>query len=552
MKTSIVFMLLLAGVLALCCGTLSAQEERWVYSYNGPADSIDDAYSIVMGTDGNLYAAGESHGTGTSNDFIVVSLTLSGTKRWVYRYNGPGNHWDAALVIVMGTDGNLYAAGVSWGTGTNRDFTVISLDTSGTERWVYRYDGPGNYRDWASSIVMGTGGNLYAAGFSTTRPGFTGDFTVISLTPSGVERWVYRYSGPGNQDECAESIVMGTDGNLYAAGHSKGNGTYDDLTVISLDTSGTERWVYLYDGPANHRDFAYSIVMGTDGNLYAAGSSRGSGTGSDLTVISLDTSGMERWVYRYNGPGDGFDMARSIVAGIDGDIYAAGSSYGIGTSDDFTVISLDTSGTERWVYRYNGPGDTTDKARSIVAGADGNLYVAGRSEESGIGRYFTVVSLDTSGAERWIYTYSGPADSASAANSIVIGQDGNLYAAGYSVGGVTLWDFTVISLGPDVGVVEWENRALKPPTLEISASPIPAVSGVKICYTLPKSVEARLSVYDSSGRLVKNLANAQQAGSRVSIWNGRDDSGAGVPGGIYFCRLTQGDLTATTKLILLR
>ncbi|TET80557.1 hypothetical protein E3J38_05410, partial [candidate division TA06 bacterium] len=217
MKRRMAFMIFLACLLVLCCGTLSAQEERWVYSYNGPVDSIDDAYSIVMGTDGNLYAAGESHGTGTSSDFIVVSLSLSGTERWVYRYKGPAN---------------------------NRDF--------------------------------------------------------------------------------AYSIVMGTDGNLYAAGYSKGNGTYDDLTVISLDTSGTERWVYRYDGPANHRDFAYSIVMGTDGNLYAAGSSRGSGTGSDLTVISLDTSGTERWVYRYNGPGEGTDKARSIVAGGDGHIYVAG------------------------------------------------------------------------------------------------------------------------------------------------------------------------------------------------------------------------------------
>ena len=60
----------------------------------------------------------------------------------------------------------------------------------------------------------------------------------------------------------------------------------------------------------------------------------------DLIVISLTTAGDTNWVYRYNGPGNGHDEAKSIVYGADGNIYASGSSFDSGTDYDFTVISL--------------------------------------------------------------------------------------------------------------------------------------------------------------------------------------------------------------------
>ncbi len=58
------------------------------------------------------------------------------------------------------------------------------------------------------------------------------------------------------------------------------------------------------------------------------------------SLFGITSAQTERWVYRYNGPGSSYDWANSLVYGADGNIYAAGGSYGIGTYDDFTVISL--------------------------------------------------------------------------------------------------------------------------------------------------------------------------------------------------------------------
>ena len=56
--------LLMVGLVALFPDTLFAQE-RWGYRYNGPGNYLDGAHSITMGSDGHIYAAGESEGSGT-------------------------------------------------------------------------------------------------------------------------------------------------------------------------------------------------------------------------------------------------------------------------------------------------------------------------------------------------------------------------------------------------------------------------------------------------------------------------------------------------------
>ena len=116
--------------------------------------------------------------------------------------------------------------------GTYADFTVLSVTYSGNERWVYRYNGPGNYRDGAYSITKGLDSNLYASGYSR---GVNYDWIVISLEPNGGQRWVYRYNGPGNSDDEAYKVIVLSDGKIGGAGYSTGIGTFSDFTVIKLN-----------------------------------------------------------------------------------------------------------------------------------------------------------------------------------------------------------------------------------------------------------------------------------------------------------------------------
>jgi flagellar hook assembly protein FlgD len=63
-----------------------------------------------------------------------------------------------------------------------------------------------------------------------------------------------------------------------------------------------------------------------------------------------------------------------------------------------------------------------------------------------------------------------------------------------------------------------------------------------------------LLVFDLTGRLVRTLAKGETvaAGPQVRIWDGRDDRGAAVPSGTYFCRLVAGKNCKTLKMTMLK
>jgi flagellar basal-body rod modification protein FlgD len=70
-------------------------------------------------------------------------------------------------------------------------------------------------------------------------------------------------------------------------------------------------------------------------------------------------------------------------------------------------------------------------------------------------------------------------------------------------------------------------------------APNPSDGNVTFSYSLPAGARAQLAVYDALGRLVCNLGETTQGeGSHAVTWDGRDDTGAKVPSGVYFGRLS--------------
>jgi hypothetical protein len=82
--------------------------------------------------------------------------------------------------------------------------------------------------------------------------------------------------------------------------------------------------------------------------------------------------------------------------------------------------------------------------------------------------------------------------------------------------------------------------------------PNPFNPSTVIAFTLPRPAPMRLEVYDAAGRRIRTLASEHMsAGPRSVVWDGRDNAGRLVASGVYFCRLSAGDLRATKKMILL-
>lgn len=100
-----------------------------------------------------------------------------------------------------------------------------------------------------------------------------------------------------------------------------------------------------------------------------------------------------------------------------------------------------------------------------------------------------------------------------------------------------------------------ENRSKRAPSeFELQQNyPNPFNPSTTIGYSIPVSSAVEISIYNVQGQLVKSLTNQEQtAGTYQVRWNGTDDHGAPVSGGIYFYRLKAEHHAQFRRMILLR
>ncbi len=63
---------------------------------------------------------------------------------------------------------------------------------------------------------------------------------------------------------------------------------------------------------------------------------------------------------------------------------------------------------------------------------------------------------------------------------------------------------------------------------------------------------ARVSIYSTTGRRVYELSGGYARVPGELTWNGTDENGRPLPGGIYFVRLSTPKAHLTNKVVLLR
>ncbi len=84
-----------------------------------------------------------------------------------------------------------------------------------------------------------------------------------------------------------------------------------------------------------------------------------------------------------------------------------------------------------------------------------------------------------------------------------------------------------------------------------SVYPSPAVSSAAIPFSLASVGNTRVDVFDITGRIVTTLAAEDMvAGNHSLLWNLQDDNGIQVPSGIYHVRITSGNWSGSTSLVV--
>jgi hypothetical protein len=98
-----------------------------------------------------------------------------------------------------------------------------------------------------------------------------------------------------------------------------------------------------------------------------------------------------------------------------------------------------------------------------------------------------------------------------------------------------LWDNVINPMATDV-----EAPGPEPLAFDLQAAyPSPASAGTRIGFSLAEPSHVRLTVYDVLGRAVTTLLDGSLTpGQHTVDWNGNDEAGQRVAGGVYFYRIT--------------
>jgi hypothetical protein len=355
----------------------------WFDRFSTGSDTTAAIAGIVVDGSGNVYVAGNRKKSGSS-DYVTLKYNSSGTRLWSAIYNGPDNLDDIANAIAVDVSGNVYVTGGSKSASSNYDFLTVKYDASGNQVWAKRSDMPANQEDIATAIALRKD-TVYVTGYSYSSTA-SYDYYTFKYDPSGSVIWYKNYNGTGNGDDKPSSIAVDASGSVYVTGLSYGSGTVNDYATIKYRADGTQPWASRYNGITGGVDMATAMALDGLGNIYVTGQSAGSGINYDYATVKYNTNGAQQWVTRYNGLGNGDDIATAIAVNSSNQVFVTGWSAGSGTGFDYTTIKYNSDSTLLWIDRSLASTSQDDKAAAIAIRGD-TAYVTG-------GSYNTTSSMD--------------------------------------------------------------------------------------------------------------------------------------------------------------
>jgi hypothetical protein len=308
-----------------------------------------------------------------------------GAQLWFRRYNGPGNGWDSASSVAVSRAGTrVFVTGTSehGKPGANDYATVAYSAATGRKLWARRYIS-GNA--WGAVLVAVSRTRVFVTGTILSRLETRNRYATVAYSAAtGRQLWVRSYIGTGPIQ--ASSIVVNAAGTAVFVTGLGGTVAYSTAT-------GRQLW-------ARRGPYGLSVAVNAAGTAVFV-------TGQGTVAYDAAT-GRQLWA-----SGGGFSVAVNPAGTV---VFVTGTSQNpAGQDAEYATTAYSAStGSQLWASYYTLPGDTSDRASSVVVNPAGTaVFVTGVRQFPGqygvVGDYATVAYNAATGSQLWVRGYAGAA-----------------------------------------------------------------------------------------------------------------------------------------------
>jgi hypothetical protein len=399
---------LLVAVLATACSLSGAgsasgaisdstAEPNWQVVVESPG--ADHAGEVVI-TGGVIYVAGSVPGSSSSVPSLLrLPLGSSTWARTTAAVTG------RAFDIARGPSGSLYTAGYRVGAVLTTGASVIKWSKNGVALWSRAYDGPVSGNGNATDVAADGAGNVVMC---ASVPGtYASDWAVVSWSPSGKRRWVWRYSGSGHAGDAPEEIAIDKAGNVYVTGTAVLTGGVFASCTAKLSPGGKKLWVKTYKGPDGAGAWSAAIVRRKAGGMYVGGHTLRADGSRDALVLRYSATGGRTVLPPYSIGDAGTSVGVNDLAVTTSGVITAVGAYSSSGLADQILCSWKPDETPGVAYMW---GTTySDSLKQVVADPFGGVCTIGTFAYGGDGDTRIVTRRTSLGQGAfWEYLWDGP------------------------------------------------------------------------------------------------------------------------------------------------
>jgi hypothetical protein len=349
-------------------------------TYNSPYNDVDAASFVAVGPGNTIYTAGYSVGSNGKSDLLVVRWSTTGTVKWAKRYDGPAHNDEWPTGMGVDAAGNVTVCGLA-ADATSTDWVVVSWSKSGVRRWTSFVDAAEGGTLAPRGMTVAPDSSVYVTGMSNSPAGLF--MRTIRYASSGAQVWSKTYSGPAAAGAYGTAVVNAPQGGVYVCGTTWNAATcYDGLVVHYSRRNGT-RDVFTPDaGAGDPTDQVFlALAVTSTGQVVAAGTAAPGGPADcHLAVYTVDGT-----IFLQNSWGyDWYDEFVDVGTDAFGGYYATGTIH--------TAVDATSAITMRGSVLTGGGGFSSlwspgfvsagTEARALAVSGT-SLAVVGRCDEGG-------------------------------------------------------------------------------------------------------------------------------------------------------------------------